>query len=343
MRVAIVGATGLVGEMMRRVLEERDFPLTDLVLLASQRSRGSKQRFKGEWHKVRGVSPAAFNGVDIALFATEAELSREYAAAAARAGAVAIDNSSAFRMDKDVPLVVPEVNPGDLKRHNGIIANPNCSTIQLVVILWPIHESYRLERVVVSTYQSVSGKGKDALTELANQMDSYRANLEAIPYSLVPRVKGSVFKYPIISNIIPQVDVFVDGDHTREEEKMVNETRKIMGLPGLRIAVTCVRVPVLFSHCESVNLETEKRADPAKVKRLLSRSQSVEVIDSPRSEQYPLPLGAADSDKVFVGRIRRDPSVPKGLAMWIVSDNLRKGAATNAVQIAEKLLDLGLL
>jgi aspartate-semialdehyde dehydrogenase len=342
-RVAIVGATGLVGEMMRIVLEERDFPLTDLVLMASRRSRGSRQRFKGEWHSVVEMGPTAFEGVDIALFATGAELSREYAITAVKAGAVAIDNSSAFRMDEGVPLVVPEVNPEHLRKHRGIIANPNCSTIQLVVVLWPIHTEYGLKRAVVSTYQSVSGQGKQALMELVDQMKAYCAEEGDTPYSLSPQAKATILDYPIISNVIPQIDDFVDGDDTREEEKMVNEARKIMGLPHLRIAVTCARVPILFSHCESVNVETEKKAEPTEVKDLLSRSKSINVVDDPASKQYPLPLDAANTDMVFVGRIRQDRSVSTGLAMWIVSDNLRKGAATNAVQIAEKLLDLGLL
>lgn len=343
MRVAIVGATGLVGEMMRKVLEERDFPLTDLVLAASQRSRGSRQEFKGETHEVVELAPSAFRGVDIALFATDAELSRQYAPLAVSEGAVAIDNSSAFRMEEAVPLVVPEVNPDALKDHRGIIANPNCSTIQLVVVLWPIHSRYTLKRVVVSTYQSVSGKGRDALLELARQMKVYQAENTGNHYSLRPDALGSVFRYPIISNLIPQIDEFEASGYTREEEKMVNETRKIMGLPNLPVGVTCVRVPVLFSHSESVNIEIEEEAAEKDVRDLLSTSPGIEVVDSPASSTYPLPLDAADSDMVFVGRIRSDPSVRRGLALWIVSDNLRKGAATNAVQIAEKLLDLGMV
>ena len=343
MRVAIVGATGLVGEMMLRVLEERDFPLDHLVLMASQRSRGSKCIFKGEDHEVVELTASAFRKVDIALFATGAELSREFAPAAAREGAVAIDNSSAFRMEKTVPLIVPEVNPDDLKEHSGIVANPNCSTIQLVVVLSPIHSRYTLKRVIVSTYQSVSGQGKDALVELVRQMRAYQADETGPHYSLRPQARASVFKYPIISNLIPQIDDFADGGYTKEEEKMMNETRKIMGLPHLSVGVTCVRVPVLFSHSESVNIETEQDVVAEDVRALLSSCPGIEVRDHPQSSEYPQPLDAADSDSVFVGRIRRDPSVERGLALWIVSDNLRKGAATNAVQIAEKLLDLNLL
>jgi aspartate-semialdehyde dehydrogenase len=329
--------------MMRKVLEERDFPLTDLVLAASQRSRGSRQEFKGETHEVVELTPAVFRGVDIALFATDADLSRQYAPLAVREGSVAIDNSSGFRMEEGVPLVVPEVNPDALKGHQGIIANPNCSTIQLVVVLWPIHRCYTLKRVVVSTYQSVSGKGRDALLELARQMKVYQADDTGSHYSLRPDSPGSVFRYPIISNLIPQIDDFEDSGYTREEEKMVNETRKIMGLPHLPVGVTCVRVPVLFSHSESVNIETAEEAPVGDVRDMLSKSPGIEVVDNPQSSTYPLPLDAADSDMVFVGRIRPDPSAEKGLALWIVSDNLRKGAATNAVQIAEKLLDLGMV
>lgn len=343
MKVAIVGATGLVGEMMRRVLEERNFPLSDLLLVASKRSMGSRQRFKGEWHPVMELKEGIFGGVDIALFATEAELSREYAQSAAKSGAVAIDNSSAFRMETDVPLVVPEVNPGTLRNHHGIIANPNCSTIQLVVAVYPIHQRSVLNRIVVSTYQSVSGSGRQALTELASQMQGYEMDESDPPYSLRAEANPSIFKYPIISNLIPQIDDFEPGGYTREEEKLMNETRKIMSLPDLNITATCVRVPVLFSHSESVNIQTEEEMDPDEVRALLSGSPGIEVLDDPSLSRYPLPLDAADSDLVYVGRIRRDTSIPRGLSMWVVSDNLRKGAATNAVQIVEKLLDLDLL
>jgi aspartate-semialdehyde dehydrogenase len=329
--------------MMRKVLEERDFPLTDLVLTASQRSKGTRQEFRGETHEVVELMPSVFQGVDIALFATDSALSRQYAPLAVKEGAVAIDNSNAFRMEDAVPLVVPEVNPDALKEHQGIIANPNCSTIQLVVVLWPIHNRYTLKRVIVSTYQSVSGKGRDALLELARQMKAYQADGTDNHYSLRPDVPGSVFRYPIISNLIPQIDEFEESGYTREEKKMVNETRKIMGLPHLSVGVTCVRVPVLFSHSESVNIETEEEPTVEDLRDILSTSPGLEVVDDPASSTYPLPLDAADSDMVFVGRIRCDPSVERGMALWIVSDNLRKGAATNAVQIAEKLLDLGMV
>jgi len=342
-RVAIVGATGLVGEMMRRVLEERDFPVDDLVLIASERSSGAKLKFKGDYHKIVELNAAHLKGVDIALFATEAEISREYVKAAVKAGAVAIDNSSAFRMDESVPLVVPEVNPMRLHAHKGIVANPNCSTIQLVVVLWPIHTHSTLRRVVVSTYQSVSGKGRLALEELVAQMERYRPNASGFPYSLRASAKAEVFPYPMISNLIPQIDDFTEGGDTKEEEKMINETQKIMDLPDLKITATCVRVPVLFSHSESVNIETEREIGPEETKNLLSACAGVKIVDEPGLQSYPLPSQASDTDLVYVGRIRQDRSVPHGLNVWIVADNLRKGAATNAVQIAEKLLDLGLL
>ncbi len=343
MRVAIAGATGLVGEMMRRVLEERNFPLSDFLPLASHRSEGGELQFRGKFHRIRELTSSAFSGVDVALFATEAEISRRFAPDAAKAGAVVIDNSSAFRMADDVPLVVPEVNPDALREHKGIIANPNCSTIQLVVVLWPIHTRFGLKRVVVSTYQSVSGKGKQALEELGEQMDAYRMEKGEFPYCLKPLAEAKILRYPIISNLIPQIDDFGKEGYTREEEKMINETRKIMSIPALRITVTCVRAPILFSHSESVNIETERETRADVVKSLLSESPGVRVVDDPEKSSYPLPLDAADKDLVYVGRIRRDPSTAHGLNMWVVSDNLRKGAATNAVQIAEKLLDLGLL
>jgi aspartate-semialdehyde dehydrogenase len=342
-RVAIVGATGLVGEMMRTVLAERKFPASDVLLLASERSSGAQLEFNGGYHKVLALKPGNFEGVDIALFGTEAEISREYVKVAAQAGAVAIDNSSAFRMEEGVPLVVPEVNPESLRNHNGIIANPNCSTIQMVVVLWPIHKHYGLKRVVVSTYQSVSGHGRRALEELADQMSEYKSVQSGSPYSLQAEARTDVFPYPIICNLIPHIDSFLENGYTREEMKMIEETRKIMGLPDLKITATCVRVPVLFSHSESVNVETEREIDPDEARSLLAESPSIKVMDEPRHEYYPLPTTASNTDMVYVGRIRCDWSVPSGINMWIVADNLRKGAATNAVQIAEKLLDLSLL
>jgi len=329
--------------MMRRALEERDFPLSDLLLLASHRSSGDTLRFKGTPHRIQKIGPGSFEGVDLALFATEAQISREYVKTAVSSGAVAIDNSSAFRMDVDVPLVVPEVNSEKLRGHKGIIANPNCSTIQLVVVLWPIHAQFGIRRVVVSTYQSVSGKGRQALEELARQMDQYEFETGDSPYSMGADAEPEVFMYPIISNLIPQIDDFNENGYTKEEEKMMNETRKIMNVPGLKMTTTCVRIPVLFSHGESVCLETDKHVDPDGVRSFLSSSPGVRVVDDPGQHRYPLPAEAAGTDLVYVGRIRRDLSVQNGLNLWIVADNLRKGAATNAVQIAEKLLDLNLL
>jgi aspartate-semialdehyde dehydrogenase len=326
--VAVVGATGAVGQKMREILEERDFPIKKLKLLASERSAGKMLPFKNESIKVEVLKASSFKGVDIALFSAGGARSKEFAPHAAKSGAVVIDNSSAWRMDKKVPLVVPEVNPEDVKWHKGIIANPNCSTIQMVVVLKPIHDFARIKRIVVATYQSVSGTGRDAMTELYEQTKALVSGEEAI---------ASVYPHQIAFNVLPQIDYFHGNDYTNEEIKMVNETRKILHDDSIRISATCVRVPVFVGHSEAVNIETGRKLSPAKARTLLSRMPGVIVIDDPSESAYPMPVMAAGDDATYVGRIRKDESIKNGLDMWIVSDNLRKGAALNAIQIAELL------
>ena len=320
--VAVVGASGLVGRKMIQVLEERKFPVRALTLLASPRSAGTTLSFRGKAERVHTLSPTSFSGVDVALFSAGAAVSKEFAPVAAGAGALVIDNSSAFRLDKDVPLVVPEVNPSAIRRHKGIIANPNCSTIQMVVALKPLHDRWRIRRIVVSTYQSVTGAGKKGLTQLEDEVGK--------------RSGERKFPHPIAFNILPQVDVFMDDRYTKEEHKMMDETRKIMGDPDIRVSATCVRVPVYGGHSESVNVEFEKPYELADVREALRGAPGVVLQDDPGESLYPMPLNAWEKDDVFVGRVRRDISVDNGLDLWIVADNLRKGAATNAVQIAEE-------
>ncbi len=325
-RVALVGATGMVGMAMRKILEERDFPVAELRLLASQRSRGRRLPFRGAEVEVEVLDKDSFRGIDIALFSAGGDISRRYASAATAAGAVVIDNSSAFRMDDGVPLVVPEVNPEDAVGHGGIIANPNCSTIQLVVVLKPLHERSAMRRVVVSTYQAASGTGKDAVEELKAQAGEVLRGGEPV---------AEIYPHPIAFNCLPHIDAFLPGGHTREEMKMVGETRKIMDLPDLPLCATCVRVPVFVGHSESVNVEFEEAVAPEEARRILSAAAGVEVVDYPANDLYPLPRDVAGKDPCFVGRIREDPSCARALNLWIVGDNLRKGAALNAVQIAE--------
>jgi aspartate-semialdehyde dehydrogenase len=321
--VAVVGATGLVGRKMTQVLEERRFPVGELRPLASKRSAGSTVMFNGGHARVGELTPASFTGVDLALFSAGAAVSREFAPLAARAGTLVIDNSSAFRMESDVPLVVPEVNREAIFTHHGIIANPNCSTIQLVVALKPLHDLWRIRRIVVSTYQSVTGAGKKGLTQLEDEV--------------ADRIAGEKkFPHRIAFNVLPQVDVFLDDGITKEEYKMVNETRKIMGDETIGVSATCVRVPVWGGHSESVNVEFERPCDAEAARDALRAASGVVVQDDPETSVYPMPVDAWDKDDVFVGRIRRDPTVANGLNLWVVSDNLRKGAATNAVQIAEE-------
>ena len=329
--VAVAGATGLVGRHIMRTLKDRDFPVKDIKLLASPRSKGKKLTFKGEEVEVEVLGEDSFKGVDIALFSAGGGTSKTYAPFAAKDGCVVIDNSSAWRMDPKVPLVVPEVNPHDVKCHEGIIANPNCSTIQMVVVLQPLHKAATIKRVVVSTYQAVSGAGVNALKEMEDQT---RAILE----DRTPECK--IFPHPIAFNCIPQIpgsDAFEDNGYSSEEMKMVNETMKIMGDDSIRVTATTVRVPVHTGHSESVNVETETKLSADQAREILGAADGVIVQDDPANQVYPLALDAHGKGDTFVGRIREDLSHPSALNMWIVSDNLLKGAAYNAVQIAELL------
>lgn len=329
--VAVAGATGVVGQEMLRILKERKFPVDKIKLLASERSAGQYLEFKGKREKVHLLSEETFEGIDIGLFSPGASVSAVYAPKAGKAGCVVIDNTSYFRMEPDVPLIVPEVNPkatAGYKKRN-IIANPNCSTIQMVVALKPIHDAVKIKRIVVSTYQAVSGAGKEAVDELSNQTIAIYGQKE---------IQKKVFPHQIAFNCIPQIDVFLDNGYTKEEMKMVNETRKIMGDNSIKITATTVRVPVFNSHSEAINIETERKITSEEVKELLSKAPGVKVLDDTKKLKYPMPIDASDKDAVFVGRIREDESIPNGINMWIVADNLRKGAALNAVQIAEILI-----
>ncbi|MCX5890705.1 MAG: aspartate-semialdehyde dehydrogenase [Deltaproteobacteria bacterium] len=329
--VAVVGATGAVGQQMVACLEERRFPVHRLVPLASERSMGKKVTFMGKEIPVEVLTKDSFDGVEIALFSAGGSISKEYGPIAAAAGAVVVDNSSAWRMDPEIPLVVPEVNPKDigLYTNRGIIANPNCSTIQMVVVLKPLHDAARLRRVVVSTYQAVSGTGQKAVDELANQVRALLACQE-------PEKK--VYPHRIAFNCLPHIDVFLENGYTKEEMKMVNETQKIIGDDTIRVTATTVRVPVFYGHSEALNIETERKLTPYEARQILATAPGVKVVDDPLKNQYPMPLDAAGQDLTLVGRIREDFSIENGLNLWVVADNLRKGAATNAVQIAEILI-----
>lgn len=335
MKVAVVGATGLVGSKMLQVLAERNFPVTELIPVASERSVGKQVSFKGKSCNVVSMTDAIAAKPAIALFSAGGSTSLEWAPKFAEAGITVIDNSSAWRMDPTKKLVVPEINADALTKDDKIIANPNCSTIQMVVALNPLHKKYNIKRIVVSTYQSVTGTGKKAVDQLMGERNK--------------AVKGAngqyemAYKYPIDLNAIPQIDVFLDNGYTKEEMKMVNETRKIMRDDAIRVTSTTVRIPVMGGHSESVNVEFENDYELNEVKQLLSSSDGVVVVDDTASQQYPMPMTAHEKDEVFVGRLRRDESQPNTLNMWIVSDNLRKGAATNAVQIAEYLMNHGLV
>jgi len=331
-RVAVVGATGAVGQQMVACLEERRFPVSQLVPLASERSLGKKVTFLGKEISVEVLNKDSFDGVEIALFSAGGSISKEYCPIAAAAGAVAVDNSSAWRMDPEVPLVVPEVNPQDigLYTNKGIIANPNCSTIQMVVALQPLHEAARIKRVVVSTYQAVSGTGQKAVDELANQV---RAIFSC------ETVEKKVYPHRIAFNCLPHIDVFLENGYTKEEMKMVLETKKIMGDDSIEVTATTVRVPVFYGHSEAVNIETEKKLTPDEARKILKKAPGVKVVDDPAKFQYPMPLDAAGQDLTLVGRIREDFTIKNGLNLWVVADNIRKGAATNAVQIAEILIE----
>jgi aspartate-semialdehyde dehydrogenase len=329
--VAVVGATGAVGNEMVEILEERDFPVERLRLFASERSEGKTLTFQESEIPVETLKEDSFKDIDIALFSAGAERSKIWAPIAAASGCVVIDNSSQWRMDPEVPLVVPEVNAHDLKKHKGIIANPNCSTIQMVVVLKPIHDAARIKRVVVTTFQSVSGTGKKAMDELLQQTTDILNFRE---------VKCNVYPHQIAFNILPHIDKFLDNGYTKEEMKMVNETKKILGDDSIKVTATTVRVPVFRCHSESLNIETEKKITPNEVRAVLAEAPGIVVFDAPEKNVYPLPIDVAGKDETYVGRIREDDSVEHGINMWIVADNLRKGAALNAVQIAEKLVEM---
>jgi len=330
--LAVVGATGAVGNQMIKILEERNFPVADLTLLASARSAGKSMKWRDQETRVQELTDDSFHGIHIGLFSAGGSVSERFAPLAAQAGCVVIDNTSAFRMVPEIPLVVPEVNPEAISRYKnrGIIANPNCSTIQMVVALKPIHDLVKIKRIVVSTYQAVSGTGKRAIQELRNQSQAILNNEE-------PKVE--IYPHQIAFNCLPQIDVFLENGYTKEEMKMVNETKKIFSDPFIGVTATTVRVPVFYGHSESVNIETEKKITAKEVKELLMRSPGITVIDEPYFNKYPLASLAAGKDDTFVGRIREDESIEKGINMWIVADNLRKGAALNAIQIAEKLIN----
>lgn len=338
--VAIVGATGAVGQEFLELIEERKFPFAELKLLASKRSAGKQIDFMGKTYTVEETTDDSFAGIDIALFAG-GSASTVYASAAVRQGAVVIDNSSAFRMDPNVPLVVPEVNPEALREHKGIIANPNCSTIIMVMALKPLHDKGTIKRVVVSTYQAVSGAGKEGIEELEQQVAATVRN-ESVEAKILP--SASLDKhYQIAFNLIPQIDVFLESGYTKEEMKMVNETRKILNEQELPITATTIRVPVYRSHSESVNIEFERPVSVDDAKTLLAGFPGVVVQDEPQQMEYPMPLATSGRDEVFVGRIRKDESVANGLNLWVVGDQIRKGAALNALQIAETMIQQELL
>jgi len=327
--VAIVGATGLVGREFIRVLEQRNFPMESISLLASDRSAGKKMFVSHQEIEVKETIPESFRGIDIALFSAGAETSRHFSPIAAQSGTVVIDNSAAFRMEPMVPLVVPEVNVEDIQWHKGIIANPNCSTIQMVVALYPLHKVNPIKRIIVDTYQAVSGTGSAATEELTTQAKQVLDGQNTIPH---------VYPHQIAFNILPEIDVFLDNGYTKEEWKMVEETRKIMHAEDMAISATCVRVPVFTGHSEAVHIEFSQPMSPDEARRILAQAPGVKLLDNPVISLYPQPWAAAGTDEVFIGRIRRDTSHPHGLAMWIVADNLRKGAALNAVQIAEEMI-----
>jgi len=332
--VAVVGATGAVGRTMVKVLEERNFPVKNLRLFASPKSKGKKLPFKGEEIPVEVLEETkSFKNIDIALFSAGAQRSLDFAPLFVRDGAVVIDNSSAWRMDKDVPLIVPEVNPHAIAQYKnkGIIANPNCSTIQMVVALKPLHDVFKIKKIIVSTYQAVSGAGQKAIEELSSQVKAW-CNGEELP-------PAKYIAHTIAFNCVPHIDVFLENGYTKEEMKMVNETRKIMEEPNIQITATAVRVPVFYGHAEAITIETEKEITPEKAREVLQNAKSVVVIDNPENKEYPMQIDVAGKDEVFVGRIRKDLCFENGLSLWVVADNIRKGAATNAVQIAELLIE----
>ncbi len=327
--VAIVGATGLVGQEFIKILLQRNFPMNSINLFASDRSAGRKLVVNHQEIEVKETTPESFDGMDIALFSAGSEVSRHFSPIAAQSGTVVIDNSKAFRMEPSVPLVVPEVNPGDIKWHNRIIANPNCSTIQMVMALHPLHKVNPIKRIVVDTYQSVSGTGSAAIDELTTQAKQVLEGQNTIPH---------VYPHQIAFNVLPEIDVFLDDGYTKEEWKMMEETKKIMHADDIKISATCARVPVFVGHSESVHVEFSRPMFPDEAERILAQAPGVKILDDTAISLYPHPWSAAGTDEVFVGRIRRDTSHPNGLVLWIVADNLRKGAALNAVQIAEAMV-----
>lgn len=324
--LAIVGATGMVGRTFLKILEERDFPYNNLYLFASERSAGMKLKCKDEEYTVEALTENSFDrDIDIALFSAGGNISLKFSPIAAENGVIVVDNSSAFRMDPNVPLVVPEVNPEAIKSHNGIIANPNCSTIQAMVALKPLYEKYGIKRIVFSTYQSVSGSGVKGVSDLDE--------------GLKGNVQNKAYPHPIANNCIPHIDIFMENGYTKEEMKMVNETRKILGDDSIRITATAVRVPVYYAHSESINVEFNNDFELADIFEMYKTAEGVVLVDDVSKNQYPLATMAENTNEVYVGRIRRDFSLESGLNMWVVADNIRKGAATNTVQIAERLLD----
>ena len=326
--VAVVGATGVVGTEMIQVLEEREFPVGELVPLASARSEGSEVAFRGQDLPVKVLQPDSFKGVDLALFSAGASVSKEFGPVAVKAGSIVVDNSSAWRMDPNVPLVVPEVNALALETHQGLIANPNCSTIQMVVALKPLHDAVRIKRIIVTTFQSVSGTGKEAMEELAEQSRKLLNFGEA---------QTEVYPHQIAFNCLPHIDEFLPNGYSKEEMKMVHETRKIFDDSSIQVTATTVRVPIFVCHAESVNIETERKLSANEARAILAAAPGIQVYDDPSRNLYPLPVDVVGTDDVYVGRVREDESIPNGLNLWIVADNLRKGAALNAVQIAEVL------
>jgi len=332
--VGVVGATGAVGREMLKILESRRFPAAKVKALASSRSAGERLPFQNGELLVEELTEESFQDLDLALFSAGGGTSKKFAPIAAEAGCVVVDNSSAWRMDPQVPLVVPEVNANDLAKHKNIIANPNCSTIQMVVVLKPLHDAATIKRVVVSTYQAVSGSGQKAVQELESQVRAL-FNMQ--------EVECTVYPHQIAFNCLPHIDDFQDNDYTKEEMKMVNETKKIMGDDSIKVTATTVRVPVFFGHSESVNVETAKKISAKEARVMLSQAPGVRVLDNPREKIYPMAIEAAGEDETFVGRIREDSTVDNGLDLWIVADNIRKGAALNTVQIAEELLKQNLI
>ncbi|MFW5998654.1 MAG: aspartate-semialdehyde dehydrogenase [Bacillota bacterium] len=327
---AVVGATGAVGRQMLKILEEKEFPVGKLKLFATEKSKGKKLKFQSKNYEVDTIKKGSFSDIDIALFSIGSTPSKKIAPQAAEEGAVVIDNSNAFRMDEEVPLVVPEINPEEIKNNNGIIANPNCSTIQMVLALKPIYEEAGIKRIVVSTYQAVSGTGKKAIDELKEQVKAYVNGNE---------LKSEVYPHQIAFNVLPHIDVFFENGYTKEELKLVRETKKILNDSQIAISSTAARIPVFYGHAESINVETEQKLEVDRLKELLNSTEGVEVVDDPENSSYPLPINSEHNDKVMVGRIREDFSIKNGINMWVVANNLRKGAALNAVQIAEKIIN----